>query len=243
VAFLYEDKKSIPYEYELDATNIQYQKIGDLFLENSMDDKFYVYAHFIPHESEPFYIGRGCRKRAYSHQGRNKWWNNIVKKYGYEVKILYENLSNEQANELEKQLINQYGRKNTGTGCLVNMTDGGDAMIGLIITDVHRERNSQALKNLGELHPAKRESWRLWMRENGPSKRLEVREKISENNSMKNPDIVAKLKNRKRSDETKKKISEANSKRIRTEESKEKTRQSLKKYHEKLKESDGIDIC
>jgi hypothetical protein len=200
-----------------------------------MENKFYVYAHYIPGEPQPFYVGRGCNKRAYRLDGRSKWWKSIVKKYGYEVKILYEKLSNSMANEIEKQLIAEYGRRDIGTGCLVNLTDGGNGMVGLVVTDEHRKNNSEALKALGDNHPSRQESQRLRMKENNPAKRPEVREKISRNSAMKNPEIVAKLRNRKRSEETKRKISEANRKRVRTSESKEKTRQSLKKYYKSLR--------
>jgi len=205
-----------------------------------MDDKFYVYAHYIPNQSQPFYIGRGCNGRAYSDYGRSEWWKRVVNKYGYEVKILHDNLSNDLANRLEMQLIKEYGRKNLGTGCLINLTDGGDGMAGLVITEEHRKNNSNALKAMGDKHPSRQPSYRQRLSENNPTKRPEVREKISKNNAMKDPEKVAKLRNRKRSEETKRKISEANRRRVRTEESKEKTRQSIKKYYTDLKQSGSI---
>lgn len=196
-----------------------------------MENRFYVYAHFIPNEDLPFYIGKGTADRAYQKWNRSPWWKRIVNKHGLEVRLLQEGLTHEQANELEIELIAKYGRRNINTGCLINLTGGGEGFVGMVITEEHRRKNSEAIKSLGENHPAKREEWREYMRTHNPSFLPEVKEKISKNSAMKRPEIVAKLKGRKHTVETKKKISEANRKRIRTEESKEKVRQSLLRYH------------
>lgn len=81
---------------------------------------------------EIFYIGIGTNnKRPYSKSGRNKHWKNTVNKYGYNVEILYENLTWEEACKLEIALIKTYGRKDMNTGNLVNMTDGGEGTVGI----------------------------------------------------------------------------------------------------------------
>lgn len=85
-----------------------------------------VYRHIKPC-GEVFYIGIGVsKKRAYSKYGRNKHWNNVVNKYGYEVQILTNNIDYEFAKEVERNLISYYGRKDLKFGNLVNMTDGGE---------------------------------------------------------------------------------------------------------------------
>ena len=86
--------------------------------------KFYVYEHLKPNTGEVFYIGRGTRNRAYQTRSRNSHWQNIVKKYGFEVNIIFKNLSNSEANQKEIELIDFYGLEN-----LSNMTSGGDANI------------------------------------------------------------------------------------------------------------------
>jgi hypothetical protein len=55
------------------------------------------------------------------------------KKYGLEVKILHENLTENEAFDIEKRLITEYGRLDN-TGCLINLTDGGEGVSGLIYT-------------------------------------------------------------------------------------------------------------
>jgi hypothetical protein len=86
-----------------------------------------VYRHIRLDKNEPFYIGIGLtEKRAYDKRGRNKLWKNIVSKTNYEIDILFDNLSWDDACLKEKEFIYLYGRKDLGTGILVNMTDGGD---------------------------------------------------------------------------------------------------------------------
>ena len=85
-----------------------------------------VYRHLKPC-GEVFYIGIGIsKKRTKSKYGRNKHWENIVNKYGYEIQILTNNIEYEFAKEIEINLISYYGRKDLNKGALVNMTDGGE---------------------------------------------------------------------------------------------------------------------
>jgi len=90
----------------------------------------YVYRHIRIDKNEPFYIGIGKDEdgkyiRANRKLQRSKFWNNVAQK-GYEIEILMEGLSWEQACQKETEFISLYGRKDLGLGPLVNMTDGGD---------------------------------------------------------------------------------------------------------------------
>ena len=89
-----------------------------------------LYRHIKPN-GEVFYIGisNSNRNRAYQkgEYERNSFWHKIVKKYpNYEVQIISKNLSKELAFELEIILIAYYGRRDLGTGTLVNLTNGGE---------------------------------------------------------------------------------------------------------------------
>lgn len=95
-----------------------------------MNDKC-VYRHRRLDTNKIFYIGIGNNKRPYSKCNRNKHWKRIVNKCGYSVEILYENLSVENAIELEIFLIEIYGRIDNKTGILCNQTDGGDGCVNL----------------------------------------------------------------------------------------------------------------
>ena len=62
-----------------------------------MENEYYVYIHFKKDTNIPFYVGKGKGKRAYTKHKRNKHWGNIVKKYGYNVYIVEEGLTNDES--------------------------------------------------------------------------------------------------------------------------------------------------
>jgi hypothetical protein len=116
-----------------------------------------VYRHRRLDTNEIFYIGIGKEiKRAYSKAKRNPLWKSIINKTNYEVEILYNNISTEDAKELEIFLISLYGRRDLGLGPLSNMTDGGDGIINLAkgiwnkgISPSKETLEKQRLKKLG----------------------------------------------------------------------------------------------
>jgi hypothetical protein len=91
-----------------------------------------VYQHRRKDTNEVFYIGIGRTKKRAFKFGRNPYWNNIASK-GYDVDILIEGISWEQAQEVEIGMIQSYGRLDRGTGILANMTDGGEGGTGVIV--------------------------------------------------------------------------------------------------------------
>ena len=134
-----------------------------------------VYQHRRNDNSEVFYVGRGkTTKRAYSKLDRNKHWHNIVNKFGYTVEILFENLSWEQSGIEEMNLIKIIGRKNIGTGPLVNLTDGGEGMNNFIFSNDAKEKMRKA--KIGNTHGSGNKG-----QIRGP-RTDEVKEKISKGN-------------------------------------------------------------
>lgn len=114
---------------------------------------WYVYRHIRFDKNEPFYIGIGKErnfKRAYSRHDRNYHWNNIVKNTQYEVEILFENLTSEEAAKKETEFIKLHGREDLGLGPLCNLTDGGDGSTHYRHTPEARERIRQAAKNISQ---------------------------------------------------------------------------------------------
>lgn len=105
------------------------------------ESKYYIYLHSNPSNGDVFYVGRGCDGRDSSHHGRSSYWRKIVKKYGFFIDRVITGLSNDQANYYEKAII--AGLRDAGVN-LTNLTDGGDGLIGLIFTDVHKDRISKA---------------------------------------------------------------------------------------------------
>ena len=92
-----------------------------------------------------FMLAQGEKKRRTSQtKSRNPYWNNIAKN-GFIIEILYENLTWEEACDIEKDLIKLYGRKDLGSGILVNMTDGGEGLSN--ISEELRNRFREIAKN------------------------------------------------------------------------------------------------
>jgi hypothetical protein len=92
----------------------------------------YIYRHLRLDKNEVFYIGIGSDKnykRAFSHCNRNRYWHFVVSNTDYEVEILLDDITWEQACKKEKEFIKLYGRKDLKEGTLVNMTDGGEGLI------------------------------------------------------------------------------------------------------------------
>ena len=92
-----------------------------------MENIYYTYAYLRSKTSEtaeagtPYYIGKGKKGRAYNYHRRTP-----VPKDKSNIVILKENLSEEDAFAHEKEMIKFYGRKDLGTGILMNWTDGGE---------------------------------------------------------------------------------------------------------------------
>lgn len=97
----------------------------------------YVYRHIRLDSGNPFYIGisndnDGIYKRAFSKEFRNNLWKKIISKTNYEVEILFEHDDYEFIKEKEKEFISLYGRINTNTGILSNLTNGGEGTLGYV---------------------------------------------------------------------------------------------------------------
>lgn len=98
----------------------------------------YVYRHIRLDKNEPFYIGIGSSlnyERAFTKSNRNKHWLNIVSKNKYEVEILFDNLTEQEARDKEIEFIKLYGRVDLNNGILVNLTDGGDGCLNRILSN------------------------------------------------------------------------------------------------------------
>lgn len=158
-------------------------------------NSYCVYRHLKPC-GEVFYIGIGKNiKRAFSKNGRSNFWHRIVKKYNYEIQILKNDLTFEQAEEIEKILIDYYGRIDLKTGSLCNLTNGGGGCEKL--SKEHKLKISLGKKGI----PSKLKGHPL--NENTKNKMKENHADVSGKN---NP-----MYNKKHTDNTIKLISESNS--------------------------------
>jgi hypothetical protein len=180
----------------------------------------YVYRHIRLDKNEPFYIGIGSSEyynRAYRNKNRTDLWKRISVKGGYEVEILLDNLTWDEACEKEKEFISLYGRIDLKTGCLANMTDGGDGAINAIISKEHREKVAEA--NRKRVF-TKEDRKNISIRHTGRVKSEESKKKLS--NSLKNSEKFKaaikinseKYKGFKHSEESKKKMGASRSKKV-----------------------------
>ena len=107
-----------------------------------------LYRHIRLDKNQPIYIGIGkTEKRAYEKIKRNQFWHNIVAKTDYEIEILFDNLSWDEAGEKEKEFIKLYGKRDDNTGTLVNITDGGGGILGIRHTEESKRKISESSKN------------------------------------------------------------------------------------------------
>lgn len=117
--------------------------------------KHYLYRHIRLDKYEPFYIGIGSLKRWYTERTkyhransnylRNDFWKRIVAKTEYKVEILLESDDYDFIKNKEIEFIKLYGRRNTNTGTLVNLTDGGDGNIGLIVSELSKQKSRERM--------------------------------------------------------------------------------------------------
>jgi hypothetical protein len=138
-----------------------------------MERSFYVYVHRKNTNNEIFYVGKGFGDRAHSLKNRNKFWINTVAKHGFNASVVLDGLSEDDAFDLEAFLIFEIGRKDLGTGILVNLTDGWNGAVNLC-------EKSKAIraKNIQKTYST--DEWR---------KKLSDRQKVFANN----PEIKQKF--------------------------------------------------
>ena len=87
---------------------------------------FYTYV-WLREDDTPYYVGKGKGNRAYI--GHREC--GVFKAPPRGRIVFYIACDEQDAFETEKLLIWYYGRKDLGTGCLRNLTDGGDGVCGI----------------------------------------------------------------------------------------------------------------
>lgn len=100
-----------------------------------------VYLHRKASTGEPFYVGKGRSvERAHVTEKRNTAWQRTVAKHGLIVEVIASCIDDVAAQEIERALIKEIGRRDLGLGPLVNLTDGGDGHAGIVASEALRAK-------------------------------------------------------------------------------------------------------
>lgn len=153
-----------------------------------MKNIFYVY-EYVRTDGSPYYIGKGCGRRAFVKHNRGMP-DDLSR-----IRFIKTNLFENEALELERLLIAKYGRKDLGTGILINMTDGGEGISNPSLET--RKKLAEAKRNESN-ETKKKRSLAATNRKDRTPLTDETKQKISTANQ-----------GRKRSEEAKKKMSDA----------------------------------
>jgi hypothetical protein len=98
---------------------------------------FYTYLIVDPDGNKPLYVGKGCGDRVLV--SNDKFKKETIYKFPFT------GLKENDAFELERDLIEVIGRRDLGKGPLLNFTDGGEGATGYIMSEWHKERLKEVL--------------------------------------------------------------------------------------------------
>ena len=198
--------------------------------------EFYVYEHIRLDNNTCFYVGKGKGNRAYE-LDRNDFHDNISNSYGHAVVIVKDNLTEEEAFELEKDTIEYYvftlgygidieGYKNRENDeFLTNLTFGGEGSSGFKHSEEAKQKMSESRKGTKHSEEVKR---KMSESRKGTKHSEEAKRKMSEAkkgiqlSEEHKKKISESCKGRQLSEETKRKMSKSKKGRKCSEETKRK---------------------
>ena len=169
-------------------------RVGQLISKEIVVFYTYIYSH----SNIPFYVGKGQGNRAYKHLKRTDRHPmtqklNKLHKQGIEPVVEIINASNEvSAFWLERCLIAAFGRKEAGTGTLLNLTDGGEGSVGWIPSKATKANQSAAIKRALEV-PATRAKVNAGLRAVLNTPEVKERHRVATKAALNTPEAKANL--------------------------------------------------
>lgn len=124
---------------------------------------FYVYVFFRPDTGQPCYVGKGHAGRWLYKKHTNRHLQALLKKFGDLIRVkARQELTEAEAFEIEVAWIKAIGRRDLGTGPLVNQTAGGEG-----VKDLPKEVLATMSRKTAERmrDPVRRERSRRWITE------------------------------------------------------------------------------
>lgn len=103
--------------------------------------EYYVYRYTRLDTNTPFYIGKGKNDRWSSKASRNNYFLNIINSVPYEVEIILDNLTEQEAYDKEVEFIKLYRKLGY---CQANLTNGGEGTPGWVLTEEISEKMAAA---------------------------------------------------------------------------------------------------
>lgn len=109
-----------------------------------------VYEYRLPESDggHTYYVGQGNYDRPYNpHPYKGRKRNPCIKpKDKNQIVIIKDNLTEQEAKDLEIELIAKHGRLDLGEGYLVNKTDGGEGTNGYIVSEETKLKIGEGVK-------------------------------------------------------------------------------------------------
>lgn len=107
------------------------------------DNRFFVYLHRRATDNKVFYVGKGTGRRNLSVSGRNNHWHNVKKKHGIIQEIIFDDLSHQEALDLEADAIlemSYFGEP------LTNKNAGGTGFAGMRTPEHVKEKIAKGVR-------------------------------------------------------------------------------------------------
>lgn len=225
-------------------------------------NNFYVYClrrpdqedPFEPGKPCPFYIGKGSNGRKNDHRKQAKFLLNEPGRKSIKIKIihklwkrgldfttniLFNKLTEQEAFKYEMEIIAAYGRINNKTGCLANLSDGGEGTSGYLHLNDAKQRigKAQAGKIMSEESKRK-----IGQKNKGKVKSAEVRNKISVSRKGKSAGKENPFYGRNHTEESIQRMREVKKGKIVSEETKQKISEAGKRRWENISKEEKFRI-